>query len=77
MPSPDCNEKHYEDKHSFFLGEKERQQKLFFALEKVGLTHNLGMESGTRAPKRANWRSKLLQIASDCFAKKLAMTSSQ
>jgi hypothetical protein len=50
----------------FFLGKKERQQKLFFALEKMGLAHNLGMESG-----------RLLQIASDCFAKKLAMTSSQ
>ena len=53
MSSPDCNEKHYEDKHNFFLGKKERQQKLFFALEKVGLAHNLGMESGRLLRQKA------------------------
>jgi len=49
---------------TFFLAKKSDLRSYFLALEKKGWTPDLGMESGTRAPKRANWRSKLLQIAS-------------
>jgi hypothetical protein len=55
---------------TFFLAKKNDRRNYFFALEKVGLAHNLGMESGRLlrfARNDSSKKSKTAILIDSCF----------